>query len=38
MLVNFVEAWNVVLQAWENIMDCEHESKFTDEHLLHRVC
>jgi len=30
MLVNFVDAWNVVLQAWENVIDYEDEFKFND--------
>ncbi|XP_027941045.1 uncharacterized protein LOC114194832 [Vigna unguiculata] len=30
MLVNSVDAWDVVLQAWENVMDCEDELKFND--------
>jgi len=30
MLVNYVDAWDVVLQAWENVMDCEDELKFND--------
>ncbi|XP_027940216.1 uncharacterized protein LOC114194289 [Vigna unguiculata] len=25
-----VDAWDVVLQAWENVMDCEDELKFND--------
>jgi len=39
MLVNYVEVWDVVLQAWENVMDCEDESMFTDcVNRLHLVC
>ena len=30
MLVNFVEAWDVVMEAWENVMYCEDESTITD--------
>jgi len=30
MLVNSVDAWDVVLQACENVMDCEDELKFND--------
>jgi len=30
MLVNSIDAWDVVLQAWENVMDYEDECKFTD--------
>ena len=30
MLVNSVDSWDVVLQAWENVMDCEDELKFND--------
>jgi len=30
MLINSVYAWDVVLQAWENVMDYEDEFKFND--------
>jgi len=30
MLVNSIDAWDVVLQAWENVMDCEDKLKFND--------
>jgi len=30
MLVNSIDACDVVLQAWKNVMDCEDECKFTD--------
>jgi len=30
MLVNSVDAWDVILQTWENFMDCEDELKFND--------
>lgn len=29
MLVDFVEAWNVLMEAWKNVMDCEEESMFS---------
>ena len=39
MLVNSVDAWDVVLQAWENVMDCEDELKFKEcVHRLELVC
>jgi len=39
MLVNSFETWDVVMEAWENVMDCEHESTFTDcVERLHHVC
>ncbi|XP_027934490.1 uncharacterized protein LOC114189955 [Vigna unguiculata] len=39
MLVNSVDAWDVVLQAWENVMDCEDELKFNEcVHRLELVC
>jgi len=30
MLVNSVDAWDFVLQAWENVIECEDELKFND--------
>jgi len=30
MLVNFVDAWDVAMEAWENVMCCEDESIFTN--------
>jgi len=36
MLVNSVDAWDVVLQALENVMDCEHEYKFA-QFILHKI-
>jgi len=30
MLVNYVDAWDVVMEAWENVMCCEDESTFTN--------
>jgi len=39
MLVNSVEAWNVVLEAWENVMDCELDSTVSVcVDRLHHVC
>ena len=39
MLVNSIDAWDVNVQAWENVMDCEDECKFTDcVNHLHLVC
>jgi len=39
MLVNYVGAWDVVMEAWENVMYCEDESTFTDcVELLRNFC
>jgi len=39
MFANFVDTWDVVMDAWENVMYFEDESTFTDcvERLRH-VC
>ncbi|XP_047149552.1 uncharacterized protein LOC124821675 [Vigna umbellata] len=30
MLIDCVEAWGVIMEAWENVMNCEDESMFGD--------
>jgi len=30
ILVNSIDTWDVVLQAWKNVIDCEDECKLND--------